>query len=54
MKFSPYVYLVVSFVWIGIAIDRLFFHPASADVTYLALFIGLASLSQFAWIKMRA
>jgi len=53
MKVSPYMYLVVSFVWLGIPIDRLFFHPADADVTYLALFLGLASLGQFAWVKRR-
>jgi len=53
MKVSPYIYLVFSFVWLGIAIDRLFFHPASADVTYLALFIGVVSLGQFVWVKRR-
>src|SRR4051794_31540906 len=51
MKVSPYIYLVFSFVWLGIAIDRLFFHPASADLTYLALFIGVMSLAQFVWVK---
>ena len=54
MKLSPYFYLVFGLVWLGMAIDRLFFHPGPTDLTYIALFLGIASLGQFMWSLRRA
>jgi hypothetical protein len=53
MKVSPFLYLAMALCWLGIAIDRLFFHPARMDVTYLALLLGVVSLGEFVWVKVR-
>jgi hypothetical protein len=52
-KVSPYWYLGLGLIWLGLAVDRTAFHSSDRDVAYLSIALAVGFLGQFAWTKWK-
>ncbi len=53
VKDRPAYWLIFGLVWLGLGIDKVFFHPRDLPFDYLSLVIAFASLGMFTWLMWK-
>jgi hypothetical protein len=48
-----YFWLAFGIIWLGLGIDRVFFHPIDPVTDYFSIVLGVLFIGRFAWMRWR-